>query len=255
MRTDWRARALNPTSIRVQHPDEQNTFFTQSSSEDREDGQRTKPQPKDWSGNRERPQPHTFLRSRTARQASPPDVVYLKSSDAFQKIVRDKIMRHEDHPQERVPQCTEVQIVDPLVQNRTVRSWTCPFAEEMIQLIPQDRTSERIVGRISQVSSRAVPALISSSVRGSKPPSWALTSWLIRAERSANVLFRHRRALSFLRGERSSNGSSELSAHQILVPDSPLTQISSRRSSHRPAVSETRWPRKKPKNKQKRRTT
>ena len=77
----------------------------------------------------------------------------------------------------------------------------------------------------------------------------------LQAERSANVLCRHRRALSFLRGERSSNSSSELSTQQILVPVSPLTQISSRRSSHRPAVSETRWPRKKPKNKQKRRTS
>ena len=71
----------------------------------------------------------------------------------------------------------------------------------------------------------------------------------LQAERSANVLCRHRRALSFLRGERSSNGSSELSTQEILVPDSPLTQISERRSSHRPAVSETRWPRKKPKSK------
>ena len=77
----------------------------------------------------------------------------------------------------------------------------------------------------------------------------------LQPERSANVLYRHRRALSFLRGQRSSSSSSELSTQQILVPVSPLTQISSSRSCHRPAVSETRWPRKKPKNKQKRKTS
>ena len=75
-----KSEALNPTRLRAQHPFEQNTVFTQSFPEDREEDKEQGHQPKDWSCNKVRPQSHTSSGSRTPGQVSPLDVGYLRGS-------------------------------------------------------------------------------------------------------------------------------------------------------------------------------
>ena len=232
-------------SLRAQHPVELNTVFTQSSPEDREVDKEQGHQPKDWSCNKVRPQTHSSSGSRTAGQVSPLDVGYLRGSGVLQKIATKfrqsrRLIGDTNFKPHTADVAGILNLSKGIILQRTIEPVTSKTVSQEAWLLAPGRVCKHlrsfsrkvsILRRLQRLSSvllnKSKQILTSVTISGRSQGSTAAEQGMpqmrlgrsrhslqaaledqnLQAERSANVLCWHRRALSFLRGERSSNES------------------------------------------------